>query len=385
MWRCLLAVAVAAAAGSAARAEPPQRLRIYEPMDPSGPRAAPASPVKKLFLNFCPGDCTVMPGTTDSTAVPDRSIVPTKASMLTRFSRGSTVQRLVVDCVRDVFSRFDLEIVTKDPGATPHFEVMIAGRPEQVQQDARVGGISPFNCGVEYIPNALAFVFDVWGTNVNEICATVAQELAHAFRLDHVIDASDPMTYNTYAERRQFVDAQVQCGSDCVNGKSPFELTCTGPNLQNHTCSCTGQQTQNSVKLLVGLFGAGPPTSSETICARASECPAATDICLGGRCVPGPDATGGLGTSCTEDGQCASSICASSTEGEHHCVEICRLGAGECPDGFGCLDSGNMSGVCWPGYDDGTGGFCGAGGRPGAGLVLGLGVLALVVRRRRRR
>lgn len=54
---------------------------------------------------------------------------------------------------------------------------MIAGRPTDIGVSNGVGGIAPFDCG--YIENSLCFAFsNVYAGNVNEICATAAQEVA---------------------------------------------------------------------------------------------------------------------------------------------------------------------------------------------------------------
>ncbi len=120
----------------------------------------------------------------------------------------------------------------------------------------------------------------------------------------------------------------------------------------------------------------GPP------CETASDCPYDTDACIGGRCVAGPGATGGLGTNCADGTPCASQRCASDGT-DSFCVELCEVG--QCPDDFGCLDSGDGNGVCWPGYDDGSGG-CGCQTSRGgpAGMLLALLVMVLSCRRRRR-
>jgi len=125
-----------------------------------------------------------------------------------------------------------------------------------------VGGVSPFSCQ-PYIPNSVVFVFDVWGNDPEELCATAAQEVAHSFALDHSVEASDPMTYFPYKGRRHYVNAQIQCGSDCDgNHRSPLGAACSGPNFQQHTCACgSGAQTQNDVQVISALFGGGqtPP------------------------------------------------------------------------------------------------------------------------------
>lgn len=261
-----VAVLGAVAAPAAAR---PTRDRVWEQVDPSA--VAPAANTNKIYLNRCAGGCIVTRGGTDSRT--NRSSIG--GGQLAAFSQGDTVWNNVVSCMKDVFSPFGVEIVTTDPGNANHFEIMIAGRPQQIGLPSGVGGISPFNCNAEYIPNSLVFVFDVWGGDVEEICSTAAQEIAHSFGLDHVTEPSDPLTYFTYNGRRRFKDAAVQCGSDCVNGEAPFGQTCTGPVLQGlgqqeHTCSCYGGphpgmtlNTQNSVTKLKSLFGTGAPTPPE--------------------------------------------------------------------------------------------------------------------------
>jgi MYXO-CTERM domain-containing protein len=250
-------------------AEKPLRTRVWEDIAPD--RILHAANTNKIYLNRCAGGCLVTRGTTDSRT--NRSSVPNvNQGSLSAFSRGDTVWNNVVSCVRDVFSPFGVEIVTTDPGNVNHFEIMIAGTPGQLGLSNGVGGISPYNCNAEYIPNSLVFVFDVWDDDVEDICSTAAQEIAHSFRLDHVTDPSDPLTYFNYNGRRRFKDAQVQCGSDCQDfdnnaatpNTGPFGQVCTGTTInlgaQNHTCTCTGQNTQNSVSVITALFGTGTPT-----------------------------------------------------------------------------------------------------------------------------
>jgi len=253
----------------------PTSDRVWEDVGPSRLRAANTN---KIFLNRCVGGCLVNRGTTDSRTNTTTILRNANQTTLTAFSRSDTVWNNVVSCVRDVFGPFGVEILTDDPGTASHFEIMIAGTPQQLGRSAGVGGVSPYNCAVEYIPNSLVFVFDVWGDSVEDICSTAAQELAHSFGLDHVTDPSDPLTYFNYSGRRRFKDAQVQCGSDCVDADNnpatantgPFGQVCSGTGLQgeqNHTCTCNDgphadilTNTQNSVAVMRSLFGAGVPT-----------------------------------------------------------------------------------------------------------------------------
>jgi hypothetical protein len=233
----------------------PRSARVWEAVEPVPATSRVNSHL--IYLNRCAGDgCTVVQGSTNSTADPVRSSIG--RGVLSAFSRGDAVWSAVAECMRDVFAPFDAQITEVDPGAQPHFEIIFGGMPQQIGLAAGIGGVSPFSCA-QYIPNSVVFVFDVWGEDAEELCATAAQEMAHSFALDHAIEPSDPMTYFGYSGRRYFMNAQVQCGSDCdANGRSPLGAPCTGPDQQWHECACgNGAQTQNSVQVITALFGDG--------------------------------------------------------------------------------------------------------------------------------
>jgi len=118
-------------------------------------------------------------------------------------------------------------------------------------------------------------------------------------------------------------------------------------------------------------------------CQSASDCMNSNDVCIAGRCLLGPGQPGGLGATCMNGPDCDSGQCTSDGTNSY-CATPCDLGQGECPSGFGCLDSGNGVGVCWPGYNDGTskGGGCQSGGNT---TFLGVGFALLFLRRRRKK
>lgn len=160
---------------------------------------------------------------------------------------------------------------------------------------------------------------------------------------------------------------------------APYEfispLTLTPGSHQVEAIAYDGPGTPGRAAIDVAI---GPP------CESASDCPNPTDACISGRCVAGPNATGGLGTACTDATQCASQFCASDGTAMY-CVEPCMVGG--CPSDFGCVDdgSGNGTGVCWPGYDDGSGGCGCESNRPGGALSFGLLFAVTVFTWRRRR
>jgi hypothetical protein len=332
-----------------------------------------------IFLNRCAAGCKITFGATDSRT--NKSQIG--QGTLSAFKYGDDSWNAVVQCMKDTFSRFNVRVTDRDPGATaPHFEIMIAGTPGQIGLSGGVLGIAEYSCqqaGVctPYLPNTIVYDFsnayDGIPNRDEEICATAAQEIAHTWTLDHVTDKTDPMTYYTYQGHRDFKDG-VMCGSDCVNGQSPFGLTCSG---QSHTCMSTGKATQDDVKILLGLFGPS--------CADDAGCEAGY-FCYEHACLAGPQVTGGLGAVCTTDVDCLDGVCANDGN-MMACATSCDLNnAATCPAGFGCLDAGkdDGTGVCWAGLDDG--GCCDTSGRSnGAGpMLLGLGVLAAFVTRRRK-
>ncbi|MBA3540437.1 MAG: Ig-like domain-containing protein [Deltaproteobacteria bacterium] len=117
-----------------------------------------------------------------------------------------------------------------------------------------------------------------------------------------------------------------------------------------------------------------------TPCSNPSDCAVDGDTCVEGRCVPGAGTPGGLGSPCTGNEMCNSLQCASDGTGSY-CVEPCSLDAQGCPSGFGCVDTGNGAGVCFPGADGGGG--CNTSSSGGA-MLLGLSFGAILLTRRRR-
>jgi len=113
-------------------------------------------------------------------------------------------------------------------------------------------------------------------------------------------------------------------------------------------------------------------------------CTDSTQVCDDGHCVPGPTTTGGLGSPCTSNTDCASGSCGDDGAGNKYCVSSCDPTNNTCPSGFGCVSTGAASGVCWPGADNGGGGGCNT-GSGGGSILAGLGFAAAILSRRKRR
>lgn len=123
-------------------------------------------------------------------------------------------------------------------------------------------------------------------------------------------------------------------------------------------------------------------------CQRPGDCAAVGDdyTCVGGRCVPGPGAPGGLGESCGSPLECSSGLCVGS-EGVNSCTEQCMPGvANQCPDSFACANGTDGVGYCIAGETSGgcLGCSTGSGTSPIAPIGAGLAVAGLLLRRRRK-
>jgi hypothetical protein len=219
----------------------------YRFVDPGLP-TAPGDGVSELngvsnviYLNNCkPNGCTVSPGGDNS--LTNHSSIPSSASTVTAFAYSDAVWSQVVDCVRQTYAPFAVQIVTDRPASGNYHMAIVAGTPQNVQMQQGVGGVSPFTCG--YIPNSISFSFaNIYGGDVDQICWTVAQETAHSWGLDHKFDNKDPMTYlDSGPSRKAFQNMAGSCGE-----------------YQARTCQCGGS-TMNSFTEILQTFGGSTPT-----------------------------------------------------------------------------------------------------------------------------
>jgi hypothetical protein len=117
-------------------------------------------------------------------------------------------------------------------------------------------------------------------------------------------------------------------------------------------------------------------------CSTDADC-ASGHICFGKKCITTPFAPMGLGSECAGNTDCDSGTCATSGD-TGYCTMNCALDMeGVCPDGLECTDTGAGTGACWPVGEEG--GCCDASGASGPTALLGVGLIGLVLGRKRRR
>lgn len=405
-----------------------------------------------IYLNNCkPNGCQLTRGQENSTQNKS-SIIGGQTATVQPFAYSDTVWQQVVDCVKQTYSPFGVEIVTARPASGNYHMAIVAGLPQNIGEPQGVGGVSPFSCG--YLPNAISYSFaNVYGGSVNDICWTVAQETAHSWGLDHKFDNRDPMTYlQSGPSRKNFMNETGSCGEfsarscDCNYGgpgmnsyaeilgtfggntPTPPTINFTAP-MNGATGLAAGFPIQAQISDDVGIskvelridnmlidtkeqapwawaapmslgqgthqieltaydFSNTPAKQmvSATLgnpCEDNSMCPSG-NVCLQGRCVLGNGQSGGLGTSCGTNGDCASGQCAGDGAGTQLCVEGCDPALQACPSGFECLGDAGAA-VCWPAASEGICNVGGNGGGKAAPTFLLLGIAALWITRRRRR
>ena len=439
-------LALVIAAPVAAHAEPPQfpKLGVWKntvKQLPAGTKQL-TSVSHILYLNDClPDGCTVNPGADDSRT--NRSSIAESPRLLSAWSYGDQYWNNLVTCVKDTYAPFDVQIVTEDPGDTPHFEVMVGGRATQLHPDLQgAGGVAPFvDCSTTE-NNVISFVFSAEVNDLEFLCGAVAQEATHVWGLDHELDADDPMTYLELGSLKRFQNSSAECGED-----SPRECFCGGPtqnsvqflnnafgpaNLLPATVSITTPAEHQWVKpgfpvraalesqlsfaagslsvdgsetmaisngpivfsaptnlpggehtVMVSVTDQGNRTVTDSVAVRVTESCSAAAAC--------PSTFHCLGGFCLPGANEAGGLGADCTQNAECITGQCAsdgtnsqcagtCDAGNtCPAGFDCVDNG-AAGVCWP--STGGGGCTTSGATPGW-MLAGLAALVFVRRRRR--
>jgi MYXO-CTERM domain-containing protein len=205
---------------------------------PDGTIAAVAQS-KIIYLNK--NGVTLSPAQVND-ARTNKSTIASQLTQIQPWNVSATDWQSTVSCMRDLFARFDVQVVDTDPGNVPHIEAVFGGAPGQVGMDQNVAGVSPFTTDCSIIENSIVFTFTgAFQFTPREACEIMAQEVAHSYGLDHELLASDPMTYLQYNGNRAFQDQAASCGEN-------VQRPC---GIGGSTCRAN----QNSVTLLKERLG----------------------------------------------------------------------------------------------------------------------------------
>jgi MYXO-CTERM domain-containing protein len=208
-----------------------------------------------LYLNRCRGGLTITHSNqNDSTN--NQSTVG--GGTFPEYPFGDASWNEVVSQTRTLFEPYGITVTDEDPSPAPHDEAIVCGTPGVIGLPNGVGGVAPFSCG--QIPNAITFTFAaVYGGDEQQIVATVGQEAAHAWGLEHLLSCNDPMTYlnSPWSDEgscwpKSFQDKDTQCGE-----------------YNPRACDCGGS-TQNSHQHILNMFGAGVPDTAAPTAAITS-------------------------------------------------------------------------------------------------------------------
>lgn len=229
---------------------PARPLATYLELTPEQSRTVPiyaAAEPLPIFLNRHGG--TYYSAQQDDASRNHSTIVSGGSADVGAFKGTETEWQEVLSCIQDLFSRFHVVVTDVEPTSGTYVESVIGGRPQEIGMPFGVAGVAPFDpYGCRSIPNAIVYTFsDVYEGSprfVREVCETAAQEIAHAFTLDHQMLCEDPMTYLSGCGNKSFQDEYATCGE-----YQPRECACNGPS-------------QNSVQLLyerLGTHDGSPP------------------------------------------------------------------------------------------------------------------------------
>jgi hypothetical protein len=204
---------------------------------------AEAAAPQVVYINFSDGSETLTSSDVDD-AVTNQSSIGAVARYPPFFWPGLTdgtisrrdLIRTVSRQVNEAFLPYNVFVTTTRPASGPYTMVMVGGSPTLVGYDGRIAGIAFMDCSNRQ-PSNIVFAFPTaLRGSVHGLYATIAQEAAHAFGLEHTVDPTDLMYPKIDPAQARFQDRDNAISGDRL----------------------CGQETQNSHRRLLDTVGAWP-------------------------------------------------------------------------------------------------------------------------------
>lgn len=223
---------------------------------PDGEVGVALAQSRYIYLNK--NGTALSPGGSDNSASNVSTIVPNNRNF-PAWNVSAADWNIVRSAVQEMFAPFGVTVSDSPPPAgTRHVEALFGGGAGDALPASQVPppeqgyilGVSPFTIDCGIIEDSIVFTFaedaEMLGISMREIAEIAAQEIAHSYGLDHVLNASDPMTYLPYTGNRSFKAGAVQCGEDTPRA-------CGLVNQGYPSC----RPNQDSVALLTERIGTG--------------------------------------------------------------------------------------------------------------------------------
>jgi MYXO-CTERM domain-containing protein len=237
-------------------------------VDNSGPQ-----PRRTVYLNRHGG--TYAPAGDSNSATNQVALDNFAGGTIAPLSLDDTNWAGVVQCVKDFYAPYNIDITDVEPDAsTSYLEAVVGGTEANVGLDAHLPpgntllGIAATNelgngCDVEERGICFAFA-DNHGsladaTNRKELCITIAHETGHLLGLEHEVHAADLMSYEINNHTKSFSNFDSACG--------------TYEDMPGN-CICGASSTQNTDVVL--LENAGPNEKVPPVVTIKSPAPGAT-------------------------------------------------------------------------------------------------------------
>lgn len=183
---------------------------------------------RTIYLNR--DGVSIRPGLNDSRR--NISAVAIGPTEVIGWNPSDTLWHETTVCLRNMFSRYDVTFVELDPSPEPHVEAVFGGHPSQFGRPDTTGGLATLSSTCAVIENSMVFVFaDQFVQRAQFVCESMAQEIAHAYGLDHMLLATDPMSYLPPIGKRTFQDELAACGETVARPCGVSTVPCS--DMQN--------------------------------------------------------------------------------------------------------------------------------------------------------